>query len=72
MIKNYITYKRNKKIVKREMAKIMANTLPLLTGVFTENERTVTILKYLFSLTPEQIQELVVRAGIDTLPTDDK
>ena len=107
-IKEYFEYRRNKKIAKRELAKMAATTLPVIREVSgkgtdiakfvvkltndtkniegerlvelvlnelsaslqTDNNRIIEILTYMSSLSPEDIQKVLVHSIAETLPSD--
>ena len=105
-IKEYITYRRNKKIAKRELAKMAATTLPVIrefaehkadtldfiknTALATKNmdgselvnmvidtvaemfsadhKRFIEVGSYLVSLSPEEIQNILMHSMVETIP----
>ena len=107
-IKEYLKYRRNKKIAKREFAKMAATTLPVIrevsdkgtdivkfivkltnetknikgerliemvlnelsTALKTDNNRIIEILSYMASLSPQDIQKILVHSVAETLPSD--
>ena len=107
-IKEYFEYRRNKKIAKRELAKMAAITLPVIrevsdkgtdiakfvvkltnetknikgerfvelvlnelsTALQTSNNRLIEILAYIASLSPEDIQKIIVHSVVETMDTD--
>ena len=109
-IKEYFEYRRNKKIAKREFAKMAATTLPVIrevsdkgadivkfvvkltnetknikgerlvkmvlnevsTALQTDNNRIIEILTYMASLSPQDIQKVLVHSTVETMPTDNK
>ena len=109
-IKEYLEYRRNKKIAKRELAKMAATTLPVIrevsdkgtdiakfvikltnetkniegerlvemvlnelsTALKTDNNRIIEILTYMASLSPQDIQKVLVHSAVETMPTDNK
>ena len=109
-IKEYLEYRKNKKIAKRELAKMAATTLPVIrevsdksndivkfivkltnetknikgerlvelvlnevsTALQTDNNRIIEILTYMSSLSPEDIQKVLVHSVVETMPTDNK
>lgn len=109
-IKEYLEYRKNKKIAKREIAKIAATTLPVIrevsdkgtniakfvvkltnetknikgerlvelvlnevsTALQVDNNRIIEILTYMASLSPEDIQKVLVHSAVETMPTDNK
>ena len=109
-IKEYFKYRRNKKIAKRELAKMAATTLPVIrevsdkgtdiakfivkltnetknikgerlvkmvlnevsTALQTDNNRIIEILTYMASLSPQDIQKVLVHSAVETMPTDNK
>lgn len=105
-IKEYITYKKNKQIIKRELASVMVTTLPVIKE-FTERKtetvkfffrildstktvdgeqliieimsllvdklaieqpRLIEIIQYMVSLSPDEIQKILVHSMIETMP----
>lgn len=108
-IKEYFEYRRNKKIVKRELAKMAATTFPVIREVSdkgadiakfvvkltnetknikgerlieivlnevsaalqTDNNRIIEILTYMASLSPQDIQKVLVHSMVETI-LDDK
>lgn len=108
-IKDYWEYRKNKKIVKREFAKMAATILPILkavsyksvdiakfiikltnetkkvggerlfamvlkevsTALQTDNSRIIEILTYMASLSPQDIQKVLVHSMVETMPIDD-
>ena len=108
--KEYLEYRRNKKIVKRELAKMAATTLPVIrevsdkgtdiakfvvkltndtknvegeklvemvlnelsTALQTDNNRIIEILTYMASLSPQDIQKVLVHSVVETMQTDNK
>ena len=109
-IKEYFEYRKNKKIAKRELAKMAAATLPVIrevsdkgidiakfvvkltnetknikgerliemvlnevsTALQTDNNRIIEILTYMASLSPQDIQKVLVHSAVETMPTDNK
>ena len=109
-IKEYIEYRHNKKIAKRELAKMAATALPVIrevsdkgtdiakfvvkltnetknikgerlvelvlnevsTALQTDNNRIIEILTYMASLSPQDIQKILVHSIVETMPTDNK
>ena len=109
-IKEYLEYRKNKKIAKRELAKMAATTLPVIREVSdkgtdiakfivkltnetknikgerlvemvlnevsaalkTDNNRIIEILTYMASLSPQDIQKVLVHSAVETMPTDNK
>ena len=109
-IKEYLEYRRNKRIAKRELAKMAATTLlvirevsdkgtdiakfvvkltnetknikgeklvelvlnELSTALHTDNNRIIEILTYMASLSPQDIQKVLVHSAVETMPTDNK
>lgn len=107
-IKEYFEYRRNKKIAKRELAKMAATTLPVIrevsdkgtdiakfvikltnetknikgerlvelvlnelsTALQTSNNRLIEVLSYVASLSPEDIQKILVHSVVETMDTD--
>ena len=105
-IKEYITYRKNKKIAKRELAKVVATTLPVIrefaehkaytldfiknTALAAKNmdgselvnmvvdavaemfavdhERFIEVGSYLVSLSPEEIQKILMHSMVETIP----
>ena len=106
--KEYLEYRRNKKIAKRELAKMAATTLPVIrevsdkgtdiakfvvkltnetknikgerlielvlnelsTALQTNNNRLIEILAHIASLSPEDIQKIIVHSVVETMDTD--
>ena len=109
-IKEYFEYRRNKRIAKRELAKMAATTLLVIrevsdkgidiakfvvkltnetknikgerlvelvlnevsTALQTDNNRIIEILTYMASLSPQDIQKVLVHSAVETMPTDNK
>ena len=109
-IKEYLEYRKNKKIAKIELAKMAATTLPVIrevsdkgadiakflvkltdeakdiegkkliemvldevsTVLQTDNNRIIEILTYMASLSPQDIQKVLVHSVVETMPTDNK
>ena len=109
-IKEYLEYRRNKKIAKRELAKMAATTLPVIREVSdkgtdiakfvvkltnetknikgerlvelvlnelsatlqTDNNGFMEILTDMASLSPQDIQKILVHSIVETMPTDNK
>ena len=109
-IKEYLEYRRNKRIANRELAKMAATTLPVIrevsdkgtdiakfivkltnetknikgerlvelvlnevsTVLQTDNNRIIEILAYMASLSPQDIQKVLVHSAVETTPTDNK
>lgn len=109
-IKEYLEYRRNKKIAKRELAKMAATTLPVVrevsdkgtdiakfvvkltnetknikgeklvelvlnevsTALQNDNNRIIEILTYMASLSPQDIQKILVHSAAETIHTDNK
>lgn len=107
-IKEYLEYRKNKKIAKRELAKMAATTLPIVrevadkgtditkfvvkltnetknvkgeklieivlnevsTALQTDKGRIIEILNYMASLSPEDIQKVLVHSMVETMPTN--
>ena len=72
-IKNYITYLHNRGIVKRQLRKgvnYIATLLPAVNGVLEEvlkdKERFMEILSYMATLTPEEIQKVLVHSMVES------
>lgn len=109
-IKEYLKYRRNKRIAKREIARIAATTLPVIrevsgkgtditkfivrltnetksvegerliemvlnevsTALQTSNNRIIEILTYMASLSPEDIQKILVHSVVEIMPINDR
>ena len=109
-IKEYLEYRRNKKIAKRELAKMASTTLPVIrevsdkgtdiakfvikltnetknikgerlvelvlnelsTALKTDNNRIIEILTYMASLSPQDIQKVLVHSVAETIHINDK
>lgn len=109
-IKEYVEYRKNKKIAKRELAKMGATVLPVVrtvsakgvdivkfivkltnetknvdgehlvemvlnevsTALQTDNNRIIEILTYMASLSPQDIQKVLVHSMVETMPNDNK
>lgn len=109
-IKEYFEYRKNKKIAKKELARMAATTLPVIrevsdkgadiakfvvkltnetknikgerlvelvlnevsTALQADNNRIIEILTYMASLSPQDIQKVLVHSAVETMPTDDK
>ena len=109
-IKEYLEYRKNKKIAKKEIARMAATTLPVIREVSdkgtdiakfvvkltndtknvegerlvemvlnevsvalkTDNNRIIEILTYMASLSPQDIQKVLVHSAVETMPTDNK
>lgn len=75
-IKEYIEYRHNKKIAKRELAKIGATALPTITSVSTNGEKIVKFLTKLANdtkdLDGEKLVELILSEVSTVLQTDNK
>lgn len=109
-IKEYLEYRKNKKIAKRELAKMAATALPVIrevsdkgtdiakfvvkltnetknikgeklvelvlnelsTALHTDNNRIIEILTYMASLSPQDIQKILVHSVAETIYTDNK
>ena len=107
-IREYVEYRKNKKIVKRELAKMGATVLPVVrtvstkgadivkfvvkltndtknidgerliamvlnevsTALQTDNNRIIEILTYMASLSPQDIQKILVHSMVETMPTE--
>ena len=107
-IKEYFEYRRNKRIAKRELAKMASTTLPVIrevsdkgtdiakfvikltnetknikgerlvelvlnelsTALQTSNNRLIEVLSYVASLSPEDIQKILVHSVVETMDTD--
>lgn len=107
-IKEYFEYRKNKKIAKKELARMAATTLPVIrevsdkgadiakfvvkltnetknikgerlvelvlnevsTALQTSNNRLIEILAYITSLSPEDIQKIIVHSVVETMDTD--
>ena len=108
--KEYLEYRRNKKIAKRELAKMAATALPVIrevsdkgtdiakfvvkltnetknikgeklvelvlnelsTALQTDNNRIIEIFTYMASLSPQDIQKILVHSIVETMQTDNK
>lgn len=106
--KEYLEYRRNKKLAKRELAKMAATTLPVIreisdkgtdiakfvikltndtknikgerlvelvlnelsTVLQTSNNKLIEVLSYVASLSPEDIQKIIVHSVVETMDTD--
>ena len=106
--KEYFEYRKNKKIAKKELARMAATTLPVIrevsdkgadiakfvvkltnetknikgerlvelvlnelsTALQTNNNRIIEILAYITSLSPEDIQKIIVHSVVETMDTD--
>ena len=109
-IREYVEYRKNKRIVKRELAKMGATVLPVVrtvstksvdivkfvvkltndtkyvdgerlvemvlnevsTALQTDNNRIIEILTYMASLSPQDIQKVLVHSMVETMHTDSK
>lgn len=107
-IKEYLEYRKNKRIAKRELVKMAATTLPVIrevsdkgndiakfvvkltnetknikgerlvelvlnemsTALQTDNNRIIEILSYMASLSPQDIQKILVHSMVETMPTN--
>ena len=107
-IKEYFEYRRNKRIAKKEIARMAATTLPVIrevsdkgtdiakfvvkltnetknikgerlielvlnevsTALRTDNNRIIEILTYMASLSPQDIQKVLVHSVAETMPND--
>lgn len=107
-IKEYFEYRKNKKIAKKELARMAATTLPVVrevsdkgadiakfvvkltnetknikgerlvelvlnevsTALQTSNNRLIEVLSYVASLSPEDIQKIIVHSVVETMDTD--
>ena len=107
-IQEYLEYRRNKKVAKRELVKMAATTLPVVRGLSdkgtdivnfiiklinetknvegerlvelvlnevstvlqTDNNRIIEILTYMASLSPQDIQKVLVHSVAETMPND--
>ena len=107
-IKEFLEYRRNKRFVKRELAKMAATTLPVVrevsdkgtdiakfivkltnetknvkgerlveivlnevsTALQTDNNRIIEIMSYMASLSPQDIQKILVHSMVETMPTE--
>lgn len=105
-IKEYFEYRKNKKIAKKELARMAATTLPVVrevtskgtdiakfvvkltnetknikgerlvelvlnevsTALQTDNNRIIEILTYMASLSPQDIQKVLVHSAVETMP----
>lgn len=105
-IKEYITYRKNKRIIKKEIVNITATTLPAITEfakrkteitkfffrvldstktidgeqlvmeiikitadkLAIEQTRLMEIIQYMVSLSPDEIQKILVHSMIETMP----
>lgn len=63
-IKEWLEYRKNKRMVKREMAAIIATTLPFVNKIVNENERVMEILTYIINMSPDDIQKVLVHAVV--------
>ena len=63
-IKEWLEYRKNKRMVKREMAAIIATALPFVNKIMNENERVMEILTYIINMSPEDIQRVLVHAVV--------
>lgn len=74
MIKEYLEYRKNKRTAKREFTKLVATTLPVVNNGIekfkTDNSRIMEIITYALSLTPEEIQKILVHSVVETMPDD--
>ena len=109
-IKEYLEYRKNKKIAKYELAEMVATALPVIrevsdkgtdiakfvvklanetknikgeklvelvlnelsTALHIDNNRIIEILTYMASLSPEDIQKVLVHSVVETMQTDNK
>lgn len=109
-IKEYIEYRNNRKIVKKELLSIASATLPLINNFYskgsnavefliklvdatqntqgeklieitikelsemlkTDNQRIVEILSYMATLSPEDIQKIIIHSMVETGINDNK
>ncbi len=71
-IKEYFTYKRNKKLAEKELAKIAALILPTVREISdalqSEHSRMIEMLTYIAELSPDEIQKILVHAMVETMP----
>lgn len=109
-IKEYLEYRKNKRIAKKELAKIASIALPVIrevsdrgidivkfvvkltnetknidgehlvemvlnevsTALQTNNNRIIEIFTYMASLSPQDIQKVLVHSMVETMPNDNK
>lgn len=73
-IREYLEYRRNKKLAKREMTKIASTTLPVINEAVMkfqeDNGRIFEIISYIATLSPEEIQKILVHAMVETIHAD--
>ena len=71
-IKEYLEYRKNVRIAKKEMANLAATTLPFirvaLDSFKEDNGRVIEVFKYMATLTPEDIQKILVHSVVETMP----
>lgn len=71
-IKEYLEYRKNKRTAKHELTKLGAVTLPIVNNSVekfkTDNARIMEIFNYIISLSPEDIQKIIVHAMVETMP----
>lgn len=74
-IKEYITYKRNHKAVKRELTQIGASTLPLITNTATQGLNIVNFVIHIMNecsnLGEEKLIAAIIKELADKLETDE-
>ena len=74
MIKDYLEYRKNKKIIKRESAKIIAPALAFINDNLTkfndENSRVIGTITYLLGLSPQEIEQILTYSVVKTNTTE--
>lgn len=71
-IKEYLEYRKNMRIIKRELIKITAAALPLVREIADKNSRIIKIFTYIADLSPEDIQKILVHSMVETMPDSDE
>lgn len=71
-INKYFTYRRNRKLAEREMARIAVLILPTVQEISNALQlnysRMIEILTYIAGLSPDEIQKILVHAMAETMP----
>lgn len=74
-IKNYRNYRKDRRIVKRELVRLAAPALltvrKTIDDLKTDNQRIIDLVSYIAGLSPEEIRKLLVHSMAQTAPEAD-
>lgn len=74
-IKEYLTYRRNRRTVKRELVRLAAPALSTIRKtvdvIKTDNQRIMDQVSYIAGLSPEDLEKLLTHSMAQTAPEAD-